>query len=81
MTTNSQTLTLKTNLQSTKAVCALIKELSDKFRTHYRKGESVDLVYSQAGDLKNPTHNLAVWFGADNVKEVNFIKGLIEKLN
>jgi hypothetical protein len=78
---NNNTITIQRNYISTQAVFDHIKILSAKFRIHYRKGESVDLVYSQGGDLKNPTHNLAVWFCADNSKEVVFIKGLIEKLN
>ncbi len=78
MNTNNKTLTLKTNFKSAHEVCDLIKILSDKFRLHYRKGESVDLAYSQSGDLKKPAHNLAVWFATDNVKEVEYFKGLIE---
>jgi hypothetical protein len=81
MNTNNQTLNLKTNLPNAREVCALIKGLSEKFRIHYRKGESVDLVYSQAGDLKNPSHNLAIWFNETNIKEVNFIKELLLKTN
>jgi len=81
MINNNQTLTLKTNLPDAREVCALIKGLSEKFRIHYRKGETVDLVYSQAGELKKPSHNLAIWFCADNVKEVNFFKELLSKTN
>ena len=76
---NNKTLTLKTNLPNAREVCDLIRVLSDKFRIHYRKGESVELVYSQAGDLKNPSHNLAVWFGQGDKKEVEFFRALIEK--
>lgn len=80
MNKNTQSITLKTNFKSAREVCELIKVLSEKFRIHYRKGESVDLVYSQTGDLKNPSHNLAAWFNADNTKEVNYFQEILAKL-
>lgn len=76
---NNQSVTLQTNFKSAREVCDLIKVLSEKFRIHYRKGESVDLVYSQTGDLKNPSHNLAAWFDSDNKAELNYFREILAK--
>jgi len=81
MTPEIKSITLKTNYPTVSAVLTHIKELNESYRKTFKKNATVELIYSQRGDLKKPTHNLASWYEDSpvNLKEIEFFKQLAAK--
>ncbi len=71
-----KSLTLKIGYQRVGEVLLDIKRLNEEFRKEFKKNSVVELIYSQRGDNKKPTHNLATWYEdtPGNLKEIEFFK-------
>jgi len=66
-------------MESIKGVILLINELDKSFLKEHKRARRASLVYSQTGSIKDPIHNLAIWYTPDMKSEVEWFVKEINK--